>query len=291
MGSHIKRSRHLIRREIFTPFKGFQITINGKSIVFSSSIRTKEYSKLSDEQIISTIKALNNYSYYVNNQNPPVHDDIILSVESFKSDQFEFLYKYMPQKIYMNHIRKGQFMLGSIKLYHKIESLGQDYREGYANIIFRSPRRDFISVVTAGYNYYIMSCTSISENCGDKTKYMQNRFGDTILRINNPKSFAGAFCKAIGAVNYDIQRINYSSLKAFQINLEDNELDNLSGSPFSDRLHRVILEYAKFPCLHVKPSDYCDEEEIRIVFQLPKDSRKRLYPHCKGLLDFIEVMN
>jgi len=215
---------------------------------------------------------------------------VIESDEFYHSSSFSEIsgpvYKYVNKSIYENFILNGQWQLGCINQYRKIENEKQrDEFEGFCNMNLLI--NDFLVNVLchSGFNYLIFCCTKTSNS-----KYLKRQFGDLELKIPNVKSFANDVKKSISAKRVFIQEVKYNSLKSYfdPTPIFDTNV-SLDDYILNESFVNLLLDRAPLPSLFVKPEYFKDEHEIRIIFEMGKDYKNPLRFHNKGLNSQIVV--
>ncbi|WP_424492719.1 hypothetical protein [Salinimicrobium sp. GXAS 041] len=192
--------------------------------------------------------------------------------------------KYVSDEIFEKYIKKGIWQLGTIEQYKTIENKKQrDEFEGisYLNLDINE---HLVSVLcTSGYNYLIFCGTNSSGSTNHQTQ-----FGGKELFFPNVRSFAEAVKKSINAKRYFIQKIEYNTFK-FYVNknsIIDSQID--LNNVLTPRFFEVLKDHLVYPSLFVKPEFFTPENEVRIVFEMPKDYKKPLRFENRQLLDYIK---
>lgn len=256
---------------------------NNKFILGHLSI-SKEGAEFNDETYIEYSKAVLKFNCSV--RNVPLHkieQPIPIFSNKIINDYSPF-YKYISTDIFEKYIRKGMWQLGAIEQYRTIENIKQrDEFEGYSFLNLNINNHIVSSICNTGFNYLIFCGTRSS-----KSLIHKEQFGDKELYFPNAKSFADNICKAIGAKRYYIQNVQYNTLKLYinknKISNPDLDVSNILTPLYFD----IIKEHFVFPSLFVKPESFKQENEVRIVFEMPKDYYKPLRFEHKGLLKMIK---
>ena len=210
-----------------------------------------------------------------------------LLVEDFEQDLNGLtFYKFVSKEIYDNYICKGKHQLGSLKFYREIEKKeSKDEKEGFCNLIILSLDRQIFTSVISGFNYYLF--------CGSKNldqfDYMVKNFGDIILKIENISSFANKIQKSIGAKSWQLKRIIYSDYKAYRVYQVVEDINGASPN-LSEEMFRYLQKYSVLPSIFCKPTCFSPENELRLVFEMDKNVKKKLSFDNLGLLDEIECL-
>ena len=274
-------------RRVFEQYRGFRYYKNNTSILIKAIARTKIDSSLTKEQQISEGQAMLNYFSSMGKWgNQEKEDGLILHPENFTEFESQCFYKYISESVYKQYILKGIFQLGSINYYRDTENKKiQDKMEGYSNLVINSNQRQVSIYLMSGFNFYIF-CGTTSSNINDQ---MVKKFGQKIIEVPNIISFAKAIQKSIGAIRFYINTVQYSDLKIFSFT--DNTFDaETSVSPdINENVFDCLYNYSFLPSLFVKPSGFSDENEIRIVFEMPIDTKRYIRITNKGLLNKIKT--
>lgn len=266
---------------------GFEYTYKKVSLILQLITVTKENNNLSEEQLKVVIKATSTYLNSIDNKINllELFGKIEVKEEQVKINDLTF-YKFISKDTYENFIRKGKFQLGSLKYYRAIERAeSRDEKEGFCNLIFENHNRQFFSSAISGFNYFIL--------CGthklDEKKYMSKNFGDYVLKIKNINSFANSIKKAIGAQDWNIQKVSYSDFKAHKV---QTDLQNFEGAnpELSTEIFKLINKHSVFPSIFIKPNVFQPENELRLAFRMDKNVKPKLNFDNKGLLDYIETV-
>jgi hypothetical protein len=187
----------------------------------------------------------------------------------------------------VDYYKDGYIKLGTIQEYQTIEdSNRKDDLEGYSTIKYNLNNKDIVTSAKSGYNYLIF-CATIKSN----SIYHLEKFGKNQVNINNIRTFSELIKKCVNAKSYEIQRIHYNNYKTtiFRNNLLNDKID-LNKNCLNDEYHYdLLLKLLKYPSLFIKPTNFSKEEEVRIVFEMPKDlSKPKIITHkeIKKLLKF-----
>jgi len=275
-------------RRVFENYRGFRYYKNNISILVKAVYRTKNNTFLTDEQQLNYSQTILNFYRSVKGlERANKNDGLILQPDNFKEFDNQSFYKYVPNHVLIQSIKKGIFQLGSIKYYKDTENKKiQDNMEGYSNLVINSNQRQVAISLMSGFNFYIF-CGTASCNEPD---HMKNSFGQRIIEIPNIISFAKAIQKSIGAIRFYVNYIHYSDLKTLVFT--DNEFDvEAAVSPdISESIFDSLYLYSFLPSLFAKPSGFAPEKEIRIVFEMPRDVKKYIRISNLGLLDKIRII-
>lgn len=196
-----------------------------------------------------------------------------------------FIYKYVSKETYEKFISKGHFQFGTIEYYQTTENRKiKDSEEGCTTLYIKTNNRELNLSVMSGFNYYIFCGTTNFR----QDKLLCDRFGEYLLKINI-NSFAKAVKKAIGAKNYFIENVKYSSAKFHSITREV-DYNEIQTGQISSELFDIIQNESLIPSIFGKPVYYEDENEVRLIFEMSKDCKKPMRIKNLGLLDFIEIV-
>lgn len=264
---------------------GFECTYNKRKLIAQGMAISKEGVHFSEKDLKNLIKHIAKYldsiaKVDVRLKEPlgKIHDNTI-----FDNDALTFQ-KYISEKTYEKYIAKGKFQLGSLRLYREIEKKeSRDEKEGFSNLLINAGSRDIFVPVISGFNYYVL-CGSHAE------EYSQNRankFGKVMITVKNVRSFAESIMKSIGAIRWYIRRVDYSDFKSYRINQIIKNMPK-AGFDMNEELFECLLNASTLPSIFVKPMRFSDENELRLVFEMPKDAKKQLSLHNKGLLQYID---
>jgi|GEM_PF-2680856 hypothetical protein len=266
---------------------GVEYTHKKISILIQIISVTKEGAKFSNEQIKALIKSVSTYINSVDklDNSKELFGEININPKNENIENLTF-YKYISKSTCDNFISKGKFQFGSLKYYREIErDESRDEKEGYSNLVFENLDRQFFTSVISGFNYYIL--------CGTNTltheEYMSDQFGDYVMKIKNIKSFAESVKKSIGAKSWACQKVNYSDFKS---NIIRTELDNFEGAKpdLSPEIFELIKNNSIDSSVFTKPTSFESENEVRLIFEMDKNSKKKLNIVNQGLLDNIEII-
>jgi hypothetical protein len=185
-------------------------------------------------------------------------------------------YKYISKKDYETFYSKGHFQLCTSKYYRDIERKeSKDGFEGY-NISVLQVNNSHIPITLFRCNNYLILCGSSVKSA----EYMYDKFGEVEMEIQDSELFAKNIAKSIGALNYTIANVEYNNAKIAKskhINIEQ-----FSPQDFihKEEIIELILSTSLYPSLYVKPKMFQQENELRIVFEIPND-----YPTCYNFQD------
>ena len=288
LGGTINQNMKIIESDNFKVFfkpPNSMVLIKDKiSIIVKSSFI---FRPLSDEQIIGFCELSLEFIKRVNNIDLDLlQDRKVLKVEDFEDYKGDYFYVYLTDDNYQTYVKNGSFRLGSILKYHNPENKNSmDPYEGFSNLFYD----EFSILSTAGFNYYIFCGTNISEK-HNNYNYMKNNYGNTIIKINI-HGFAKVIQKIIGAKSYSVKEVKYSTLKACRFyNTNENLL--IGGELFlEEALHDLIKKESFLPSLFLKPLNYENEKEIRLVFEMNKDVERDISFNDPMLNKWIQLVH
>jgi hypothetical protein len=167
--------------------------------------------------------------------------------------------------------------------------------EGLSNIAISTRKHLFGVSLASGYNFGIF-CGTFSLN---RRSEMSRRFGPRIIKIANLKGFAEEAQSLLGARRYYFNRVVYNDLKMFRIRTlklirlsRTEPTGNFDPHLIDGAIFDLLYESSFLPSLFMKPTRFSVEEELRLVFEMPKDVPP---PHVlrrtdKALLKYIELL-
>jgi hypothetical protein len=271
--------------KFFESKEGLIVIYKGKKIILgptSISEVDANFSKKNFTDYAKIVKdlycALNDKPIHTSNINEPVCPKL--------ENDFTPFVKYVEESTFQNYIKNGYWQLGTIEQYRTIENITQrDEFEGYSFVNFRINNSTISSVVNTGFNYLIFCATKNQDSTA-----LKEQFGSKQLYFPNVRSFADRIAKTINAKRYQVQNVEYNSLKLY---INNNAINN-SKIPTNSAEHiltpelfKVIQHHATYPSLFVKPEVFQQENEVRIIFEMPKDQYKPYRFKSKELLSYI----
>lgn len=243
----------------------------------NTSFTEKEYLD-SSKNVLDFECSVRGYPKYGSSLNQLIHSKSIIN-------NFGPFYKYVNKNIFKNKILNGNWQLGNVHQYRTIENIKQrDEFEGFSFLNLNINNHIVSQVCNAGFNYLIL-CGTQSKNSSN----LKEQFGEQELFFPDVKSFAEDVSKEINAIRYFIQKIEYNTLKSYYnpkvyLNPMINVTDNILTPKYFDILYENLI----YPSLFVKPEAFKDENEVRIIFEMPKDYNKPYKFKNKSLLKHIE---
>jgi hypothetical protein len=263
--------------------EGLIASYKKKKFILGMTIISKDDVIINDEEFASMAEAT--LKFHCSVRNVPLHlIDNRKSISQKAFNDYSPFYKYVSDETYEKYISKGIFQLGNIEQYRNIENKKQrDEFEGHSFLNLNINNHIVSSICSSGFNYLIF--------CGTKKKNsieLKEQFGNKELYFPNPKQFAETISKTINARSYFIQNVEYNTLKLY-INKDKiiNSKINLNQI-LSAEYFEILKEHLLYPSLYVKPGTFKNENEVRIVFEMPKDQFKPYRFENKELLKHIK---
>ena len=276
----------MIRR--FHKLVGYEYKHNNKSLLLQLIYMTKENFLFTEDELKNMIEITSNFLDKTsrNLESPSKFFGNILEPTSYIEDHGIPLYKFIPQEVYQNHILKGHFRLGSLKYYREIENeSSKDPKEGFSNIIINSGNRQIFTSLISGFDQYVFCGTYTLE----ESVYMSKRFGGVVIKIKNLRSFAEKIKNAIGAQKWYSKKVTYSDLKAYKVKQLIEDLNGV-GPDLSVELFKYLLSFSTVPSVFSNPARFAPEQEIRLSFEMNKNTKRKLDICNKALLKEIELI-
>ncbi len=134
------------------------------------------------------------------------------------------------------------------------------------------------------YKYILCGTPNIEQQ-----EKLAKKFGGYVMKINNIGSFAEKVKKAVGAEYWQLRKVNYTDYKAFNTEVHLADLDGVSPD-LSDELFNILIKISENPSIFSKPVGFIDEQELRLVFSMPRDVKRLLNFDNLGLLEEIEII-
>jgi hypothetical protein len=270
-----------IRHE-FEPDAGYRFFKDEVSILLHSAARFRQGAIVTNVDLFNFFRHLNRFlqrvgAYEVERQG--VSD--LMRADDFQSFKEIAFYKFMPEKTLEYYLR-GSFQFGSVQYYRTIEQQNsKDAMEGLSNIAIKTPQHLFAMSLASGHNFGIFCGTS---SLGRQDE-MSKRFGPRIIKITNLKNFAEDMQRLLGAKRFYFNHVIYNDLKLFRtetpkpIHLPSDKFD---PRVVDDAIFDLLYEASFLSSLFMKPTRFSIEEELRLVFEMPKDVPP---PHVLRLTD------
>lgn len=256
----------------FKANEGYHLSGGQLPITLLHTAMHQEGVEFNDDQLKDFAKAILTYSLQVNSSGEALIKrlNMIDSAPVFSAKDFtpfvdRYIYKYVDDSA-IDFYREGKFQLGNILYYQEIENeKARDELEGLAFINTKMINRVVNSTVTAGYNYYIFCATE------SPSQYHVDNFGANLMRFE-VLPFATKIAKRVKAESFKIMKVNYANAKIYASRLDldttPERMSKLGGADSNLYINHLIAECAD-PCLFIKPGWFKDENEIRIVFEMP----------------------
>ncbi len=108
--------------------------------------------------------------------------------------------------------------------------------------------------------------------------------------LQNYFRISWAVKNSINAKRYYFNYVQYSNQKVYNVDAAIKDLAKVNPD-LTDEFFDCLYKYSSLPSLYVKPMRFKIEDELRLVFEMPKDVKKFLRITNKGLLDYIKIIN
>jgi hypothetical protein len=198
---------------VFEPNAGFRFFKDDVSVLLHATARFKHDAIVTNIGLFNFFKHLNRFLQDVGTYDRETHDvSKLMRAEDFPDlDKVEF-YKFLPAST-VDYYRAGSFQFGSTQFYRDIENQNsRDRMEGFANIVFQSPRHVWAMSLASGYNFGIF-CGTSSLSARDQ---MSGQFGSHVIKIANLRAFAEDVKVRLGAKRFYLNHVSYNDLKMFR---------------------------------------------------------------------------
>jgi hypothetical protein len=284
-----------IRHE-FEPNEGWRFFKDDVSILLHAYGRFRLDAIVTSSQLFAFFKSLNRFLKDIGayDQERQGVSELMTADHFPNPNEIEF-YKFLPERS-LRYYRDGTFQFGSIQYYRDVEHQNsRDSMEGLSNIAIKTPKHLFGMSLASGYNFGIFCGTSNLS----KRQEMSTRFGPHIIKIANLRHFAEEAQSILGAKRFYFNRVIYNDLKMFrvktlkQIRLSRTEpRGNFDPQLIDNAIFDLLYDNSFLASLFMKPTRFSIEEELRLVFEMPKDVSPPyvLRKTDKGLLRHIEVI-
>lgn len=267
---------------------GVNARYNKKKFILGTHTVSHKNIDFSSDDYLNLSKAVLDFESSV--RGFPKYDTTLNKLIDYQNIANDFgpFYKYVNENIFKNKILKGNWQLGNIHQYRTIENKKQrDEFEGFSFLNLNINNHIISQVCNAGFNYLIL-CGTRSRNSLQHRK----QFGERELFFPDIKSFAEEVCKEIKAIRYFIHKVEYNSLKTYinprvYNNPNINVTERILVPDYFDILYQNLI----YPSLFVKPEAFKGEDEVRIVFEMPRDYNKPFKFKNKELLRHIQYNN
>ena len=281
-------------RHKFEANAGYRFFKNEVSLLLHASARFRQDAIVTNSDLFNFFKQINKYL-----QNVGAYDDDrqgvsdLLTAEHFAVPRAAEFYKFLPERS-LEYYREGSFQFGSIRYYRDIEQQNsKDSMEGLSNIAIKTRKHLFGMSLASGYNFGIFCGTS---NLTRRSE-MSERFGPRIIKIANLRNFAEEVQSLLRAKRYYFNHVIYNDLKMFRIRTVKSIILSRTDPPgdfdpdlIGDAIFDLLYDNSFLPSLFMKPTRFSIEEELRLVFEMPKDVPDVLRIANKALLRHIEIV-
>lgn len=264
---------------------GSYVLYNNKKIIFGTFLMILKRDKhFTDYQLLRLAKDnLRAYCTSKKLSSPSIRNFKVVSAKEIINDYTPF-YKYVQPDIFEKYIKNGNWQLGTIEQYRTIENSKQrDEFEGFCFLHLNINNHIVGTNLITGFNYLILCGTK-----EDNSSFHKTNFGEKVLYFADVKTFAERVCKIVKAKKYYIHNVEYNTLKSYvsndKIYNKYLELENLLAPPFFD----IISQHILYPSLFVKPENFKQENEVRIVFELDNDCFEPYKFEDKSLLNYFK---
>jgi hypothetical protein len=265
--------------------EGVCVNYNKNSFILEGLLVTELGVNLSGIDISNISKALINFNNSIRGR--PEYE--FLSEDVFEyGDLIPFngpIYRYVKPCIFDKYIKKGDWQLGTVGQYRKIEDINRrDQHEGSFVLHLNINGLRFIQMVSAGFNCLILCCTDLKDSVWHYTS-----FGERKITIPDPSAFARAIARSIGARSWYIYKMLYTDLKTYvnQVPIYNNEIN--PERLLSDEYIKEIYQQSIIPSVFIKPNRFKVESEVRIVFEMSKNQKCPKRISNKGLNYLIDL--
>jgi hypothetical protein len=262
-------------RNIFETNARFRFFKENVSVLLHTSARFKRDAIVTNLDIFDLFKRLNRYLEAVGTYDrESQRTSTLMSAEKFPDmNEVEF-YKFLSPSS-LEYYRSGSFQFGSIQFYRDIENQNsRDRMEGFANIVFQSPKHVWAMSLASGYNFGAF-CGTSSLKMRDE---MSKQFGPHIIRIKHLRVFAEEVQALLGARRFYFNHVSYNDLKMFRTRTlqtlrlsRDDPPGNFDPNLVTDAVFDLLYKGSFLPSLFMKPVRFSTENELRLVFEMPAD--------------------
>jgi hypothetical protein len=273
---------------------GYRFYNGDVSLLLHAFASLKERAIATNVDLNNIFRRINKYLQTVSGYSPEQQGfSRILSVDEFSKFEDTAFYKFLPNTS-LEYIMADSFQFGSIEYYRNVEApSSKDTMEGLSNLVFSTPRRLICISLASGYNYCIFCGTSRLDNSG----LMSKRFGPNIIKIAKLRPFAEEAKSILGAKRVFLSRVIYNDLKLFRtktmksLNVTTPSKDNFSPEAINENFFDFLYDSSFLSSLFMKPTRFSPEQELRLVFEMPKDVPNALRVGDKGLLKHVEFIS
>lgn len=212
----------------------------------------------------------------------------IFTDDSFPRYSSKYVYKFVTEDTYKQHVAKGSFLLSSLSRYREMEMQGSAAGDRFEGACFSSHTvggRQITFTTLSGFDSLFFSAASDLENAA----YMASTFGPIILRIDL-HSFAGAMARAIGSPYPGIRLVRYADLKLFRSTLLPEQIEGFPRQ-LTPTLARALRGSVFRPSVFGKPKRFAPEREVRLSFPMGRDVQELMSISAPALLGSVERLN
>jgi hypothetical protein len=245
------------------------------SLLLHASARFRQDAIVTNSHLFNFFKQINKYLQNVGAyeaEREGISD--LLTAEHFPAPKEVEFYKFLPERL-LKYYLDGSFQFGSIRYYRDIEQQNsKDSMEGLSNIAIKTRKHLFGMSLASGYNFGIFCGTS---NLSKRSE-MSERFGPRIIKIANLTNFAKEVRSLLGAKRYYFNNVIYNDLKMFRIKTMNSislsrtePPGNFDPDLVDDVVFDLLYDNSFLPSLFMKPTRFSIEDELRLVFEMPKD--------------------
>jgi hypothetical protein len=265
----------VIRHE-FEQHAGFRFFKDDISILLHAAARFKQTATVTSTDLYNYFRHLNKFLQSVGAYSPERQGvSELLTDSNFPALKNAEFFKFLPETS-LDYYLKGSFQFGSIRYYRNIEAQNsKDAMEGLSNIAIKTPKHLIGVSLASGYNFGIFCGTSSLEKRREKS----DRFGSRIIKIANLRQFAEDVQASLGAKKYYFNKVSYNDLKLFRANtLKSFDLsrpnapnNNFDPGVIDKAAFDLLYDTSFLSSLFMKPTRFSVEQELRLVFEMPKD--------------------
>ena len=247
-------------QNIFEPNASYRFVKENISVLLHTCARFKHDAILTNIDVLRLFKAQNRFLEAIGTYDRESQGfSTLMTAEKFPNlDEVEF-YKFLPPAS-LGYYRSGSFQFGSVQFYRDIESQnGKDRMEGFANIVFQSPKHMWAMSLASGYNFGVF-CGTSSLTMRDE---MSRRFGPHIIRIKNLRAFAEKVQALLGGRRFYFKHVSYNDLKMFRTRTlktlklsQDDPAGDFDADLVTDAVFGLLYRDSFLPSLFMKPTRF-----------------------------------
>jgi hypothetical protein len=282
----------------FIADRGYKLCKEGRSLILSVISIGKEHTKLTDKQVLESVRIAGAYLDKIANRAPLDYKRIAITPAETPPLQGDSAYKFTDDSG-LRYWLDGDIRLTPLSHYHVIENeLARDEREGFGMVHLQGPIRFADLQSSSGHNALII-CTS-SDARKSERNLRHIKFGKRLLKINRLTEFTKKIADLAGATRYAIRDMSYSDVKVvrakselpdlmFALNglgdLKQTLLEYLADNHL-DELIRITEAASAF----TKPNSFREERERRLLFAMGSDVSQHIAVKDKSLAEHIELI-